>query len=86
MEIDQERMHQFVMKVVGNMGVSAHGPNLLIDEQLGFYKAITVNGPVTPKQLADKTGTNERYMTEWLACEAASGYKGDIPKEIDTDT
>lgn len=73
-EVDQEKLHQFVMKVVGDLGASAHGPNVLIGEQLGLYKAIAANGPVSPKLLAEKTNTNERYLREWLAGQAASGY------------
>jgi DNA-binding IclR family transcriptional regulator len=29
---------------------------------------------VTPSQLAKRTGTNERYVREWLSNQAASGY------------
>ncbi|MDA4126969.1 MAG: methyltransferase domain-containing protein [Thaumarchaeota archaeon] len=74
MPVDQEKLNQFVMKFVGDFGASMHGPNVLIGEQLGLYKAIAANGPMTPKELAEKTQTNERYITEWLAGQAASGY------------
>src|SRR6201995_1476056 len=30
--------------------------------------------PVTPVQLAERTGTRERYVREWLSQQAASGY------------
>ena len=30
--------------------------------------------PVTPQELADRTGTQERYVREWLNTQAASGY------------
>ncbi len=30
--------------------------------------------PVTPAQLAERTGYPERYLAEWLAAQAASGY------------
>lgn len=31
-------------------------------------------GPVTPAELADRTGTVERYVREWLSAQAATGY------------
>jgi SAM-dependent methyltransferase len=30
--------------------------------------------PVSPADLAERTGTNERYVTEWLAAQAAAAY------------
>ena len=31
-------------------------------------------GPVTSEELAERTGTTERYVREWLASQAAGGY------------
>ena len=31
-------------------------------------------GPMTPGELAKKTGANERYLREWLCAQAAGGY------------
>src|SRR5207245_2500071 len=39
----------------------------------GLYRAMTA-GPVTPKELAAKTETSERYVREWLNGQAAAGY------------
>jgi SAM-dependent methyltransferase len=41
---------------------------------LGLARALTSPGPLTPHELAEKTGTHERYVREWLAAQAASGY------------
>ena len=30
--------------------------------------------PITSKELANRTGTSERYIREWLANQAAGGY------------
>ena len=32
------------------------------------------SGPATPAELAERTGTDERYVTEWLRGQAAGGY------------
>jgi len=74
LSLDQDKLNQFIMKFVGDLGASMQGPAILIGEQLGLYKALAANGPMTPKELGDKTGTTERYIREWLAGQAASGY------------
>lgn len=62
------------MKFVGDLGASMHGPNVLLGDQLGLYKTLSALGPMTSAELAQKTGTNERYIQEWCAGQAASGY------------
>jgi 2-polyprenyl-3-methyl-5-hydroxy-6-metoxy-1,4-benzoquinol methylase len=47
---------------------------VIIGDELGLYQALTANGPATSNELAQKTNTHERYMREWLATQAASGY------------
>jgi len=63
-----------VEKFVAELGASVQGPAILIGEQLGLYKALSANGPMNSKELAEKTGTGERYVREWLAGQAAGGY------------
>jgi len=44
-----------------------------IGDELGFYKALAEN-PLTSEELAQKTGTHERYVREWLGNQVAGGY------------
>ena len=75
LSLDQDKLNQFIMKFVADLGASMHGPSILIGEQLGLYKALAgASSPLTPKELADRTGTAERYVREWLAGQASSGY------------
>jgi SAM-dependent methyltransferase len=46
---------------------------VVIGEKLGLYKALAA-GPMNSAQLAAKTDTDERYVREWLASQAAGGY------------
>ena len=46
---------------------------VVIGEKLGLYKALA-EGPMSSAQLAAKTKTDERYLREWLASQAAGGY------------
>lgn len=73
MSVNQDKLNDLIMKFVGELGASATGPNILIGDQLGLYKAISVSGAISPKELAEKTGTSERYVREWCAGQAASG-------------
>jgi hypothetical protein len=46
---------------------------VVIGEKLGLYKALA-EGPLNSAELAAKTRTDERYVREWLASQAAGGY------------
>ena len=44
-----------------------------IGDQLGFYQAIAEGEPLTSEELAVRTGTNERYVREWLEHQTVTG-------------
>lgn len=72
--LDTEKLNQFVMKFVGDLGATLHAATVIVGEKLGLYKALAEGGPLTSDELANRTGTTERYVREWLAAQAASGY------------
>ena len=43
-------------------------------DRLGLYRALAGAGPLTPAELAQRTGTTERYIREWLNAQAAGAY------------
>lgn len=69
-----EKLEAFMGKMVNDIGAAATGALVLIGDKLGLFKALAQHGPLTPRQLAEKTGTAERYVREWLAAQAAAGY------------
>lgn len=71
---DESKLHEFMMKAVGDMGAAMHAALIIVGDKLGLYKAMAGAGPMTPGELAEKTKTNERYVREWLNANAASGY------------
>ena len=73
-DISEDKMHQFLGKVVGDFGASLSSSLAYIGQKLGLYKALAANGPLTAAELAEKTNTNERYVREWLVNQAAGGY------------
>ncbi len=75
MNINEEKLNQLLGKFVGDLGATIHAGSVVIDEELGLYKAMgTANERVTSTELARRTETNERYVREWLNAQAASGY------------
>ena len=47
--------------------------SIYVGDRLGFYRALVDHGGATASQLADATGTNERYAREWLEQQAVAG-------------
>ena len=72
--IDENKLNEFMMKFVGDLGAAMSAPLILLGEELGLYKAMADAGPMTSSELAQRTGTHERCVREWLAGQAASGY------------
>jgi 2-polyprenyl-3-methyl-5-hydroxy-6-metoxy-1,4-benzoquinol methylase len=74
MEINQDKMHQFMGKVVGELGAAMNAALVILGEQLGLYKAMASAGPLTPAEVAQRTSTDVRYVREWLCAQAAGGF------------
>ncbi len=72
--IDEAKLEAFVGQAVVDMGAAISGLLLHIGDRLGLYKAMAGAGPITSAMLAERTGTTERYVREWLANQAAGGY------------
>src|SRR4051795_2349590 len=72
--IDEQKLEQFMGQFVQDMGAAATAPLVVIGDKLGLYKAMADGVPVTPAELAARTGCLERYLREWLCQQAASGY------------
>ncbi|HEY2039036.1 MAG TPA: SAM-dependent methyltransferase, partial [Edaphobacter sp.] len=73
MAMDMDRLNAFVGRFVGDLGAAGHAGMVVIGEKLDLYKALAT-GPMTSAELAAKTKTDERYVREWLASQAAGGY------------
>ncbi|MGA7626588.1 MAG: class I SAM-dependent methyltransferase [Candidatus Acidiferrales bacterium] len=72
--LNEAKLHQFMMKAVGEMGAAMNTALILVGDKLGLYKAMSGAGPMTSAEVAAKTNTNERYVREWLAAQAAGGF------------
>jgi SAM-dependent methyltransferase len=72
--VDPDKLHEFVFRVVEEIGATVNAALVVMGDKLGLYKGLAGAGPVTPGELAKKTGTSERYVREWLNAQAAGGY------------
>jgi len=72
--MDDTRLMEFVGKAVEDVGALLGGAMVVIGDKLGLYRAMAGAGPLTPAELAARTGTAERYVREWLSAQAARGY------------
>jgi SAM-dependent methyltransferase len=71
--LDPDRLDAFVGRVIGDLGATTTAAGVVIGHRLGLYAALG-RGPATADELAERTGTDARYVAEWLAGQAAGGY------------
>src|SRR5947209_18055767 len=72
--MNETKLMEFVDKAVGDVGAVLGGAMVVIGDKLGLYRSMAGAGPLTPADLAARTGTTERYVREWLSAQAARGY------------
>jgi 2-polyprenyl-3-methyl-5-hydroxy-6-metoxy-1,4-benzoquinol methylase len=72
--IDSAKLDQFLGHVVGDLGAAMNAALVRVGDKLGLYKGLAAGGAQTPGELAQRTGTQERYVREWLCAQAAGGY------------
>jgi 2-polyprenyl-3-methyl-5-hydroxy-6-metoxy-1,4-benzoquinol methylase len=72
--LNEHKLQAFLDKMGSDIGTTMTGALVYIGQKLGLYKAMAGAGPLTSAELAQKTGTAERYIREWLVNQAATGY------------
>jgi hypothetical protein len=73
-EIDEGKLHQFVFRAVDEVGAALNAAVIAMGDKLGLHRALAGAGPLAATELAQRTGTAERYFREWLSARAAGGY------------
>ncbi len=77
--IDQAKLDEFMGRFVGDLGAAISAALVVIGDKLGLYRAMGDGEPLTADELASRTGTDARYVREWLSNQAAGGYVGYDP-------
>ncbi|MGV9709317.1 class I SAM-dependent methyltransferase [Gordonia sp. NPDC003424] len=73
-EPSAEAVDAFTGRVLGDTSATATLALTLIGDRLGLFRSLAIDGPATSGVLAARTGTQERYVREWLAGLHAAGY------------
>ena len=72
--VDMDKLMEFVFRVVGEIGATLNTALVVMGDRLGLYRALAGAGPTSAADLAERTGTAERYVREWLNAQAAGGF------------
>jgi SAM-dependent methyltransferase len=72
--IDESKLEAFLGQAVTDMGAALNGALVMLGGELGLWKALDGAGPLTAAEIAARSGVRERYVREWAAAQAASGY------------
>ena len=73
-DIDERKLEAFIGHAATELGAALNAALVTLGDELGLYRAMADGQPVTPAELAARTGTQERYVREWLNAQAASGF------------
>jgi 2-polyprenyl-3-methyl-5-hydroxy-6-metoxy-1,4-benzoquinol methylase len=73
-QIDGDKLMQFVFRAVDEVGATLNAALVVMGDKLGLYRAMAGAGPLSPAELAERTGTAERYVREWLNAQAAGSF------------
>jgi len=79
--LDEARIDAFFDQLVEELGATIGAALVVIGDKLGLYRSMALSGAVTPGELAEHTGTSERYVREWLGAQAAAGHVEYDPDE-----
>ncbi|RAZ92428.1 SAM-dependent methyltransferase [Mesorhizobium hawassense] len=71
---DKEKLEALLGKMLGDLGAITTGAAVLLGDRLGLFGAMSEGGKMTAGHLAQRTGTQERLVREWLSAQAAAGY------------
>ena len=73
-DIDERKLEAFAERVAAEAGAALNAALVTLGDELGLYRAMADGRPVSAAELANRTGTQERYVREWLNAQAAGGF------------
>jgi SAM-dependent methyltransferase len=74
---------QFAQRVFGDLSAAMTGVMVRLGHELGLYRTLGEHGPLTSRELAERTSVLERYAREWLHQQRAAGYLDYDPKSTE---
>lgn len=74
MDLDMGKVEAFAGHMAAQVTGAVTTAMVVVGDELGLYAKLAASGAVTPAELAEATGTHERYVREWLTQQAAIGF------------
>ncbi len=74
MTINEQKLEVFVNHAVADLAAGYNGVMVSLGNKLGLYRALAGAGPLSSHEVANRSGTTERYVREWLNSQVAGGY------------
>src|SRR6516162_2825318 len=72
--LDTVRLQTFTDTVFRNFSATMTTLACALGDHLGLFRALAAGGPATSAELATRTGTDERCVTQWLSALTAAKY------------
>ena len=76
MTINQDKLGEFLGTFVTDLGAAIAAGNVVVGHRLGLYRNLA-GAPAAPEELAQRTGTDPRYVAEWLRGQAQPVWVGE---------
>jgi hypothetical protein len=73
-EVDPAKVDELMGRLIRDFAGAGSIPLTMIGISTGLWRAMAGAGPLTPAEVAERSGTAERYVAEWLKAQAAGGY------------
>ena len=78
---DRKKAAALTRRVGGDFGAALTVALAYVGDRLGIFRALADGTPMTSLELAERTRLSERYVREWTATMAASGYLDYSPND-----
>jgi SAM-dependent methyltransferase len=72
--LDTDKLNALLGQALVEVGGTFNAALVLLGEELGLYRTLHEAGAMSAEALAAQTGTDARYVREWLSAQAASGF------------
>ncbi len=83
--LDPDRLKDYAKLVFGALGGAMTSSMIYLGDAMGLYPVLAESGAITSRELAERTGLDERWLREWLYQQGAAGvleYRGDDRFEL----
>ena len=78
--MDQSKIGDLSKRIMGAYEGALVSGMIYLGDEMGLYRAMHEQGPITSDEVAKRAGLHERFVREWLSLQAAAGliaYEGD---------